>query len=137
MNSLNPIVLFIIFIIIITVPYHVSRCLERRKKEIKWKQNPRVNLDKNIIYLDNKYKNLDGPFYKEGKYWILKNTYSDTNYYACSESKSVMRFMARLFNKQGYYGNQIYSSDKPVERLIHDHAQAKRYVNDRHVVYWD
>ena len=74
------------------------------------------------------------PFIRKKKYWILKNTYADNNiYYACSESKSVMRFMARLFNKKGHYGNQIYSSDRPVERLIHDHAQAKRYVNDRHV----
>lgn len=81
-------------------------------------------LDEYYPKLDENEKEIDGEFYKEGRYFIVKTDLCMIT----TERKALVRWISRYAATQHQYV-KVYSSDNIRGKLVHSRIHARKYIN--------
>lgn len=89
-----------------------------KKNGFKWSE-----LDSYIPKLDEEKKEIDGPYYKEGKFIVISSELCSVT----TEDRSLVRWITRLIYKRHDF-IKVYSSDNIRGKLVYDRGHARRYI---------
>ena len=126
MQDFLPILTVPLVILFVTSLFIIVNKTSKKNSQRKIKKNNHrwCDLDSKISKLDEKRKLIDGEFYKELKYVVIKTNLC----YLSIEDRSLVRFATRLAHKK-HWGAEVYSSDTIIGKLVFNRAHAKRYIS--------
>jgi hypothetical protein len=104
----------------------LSKFLTKRAflKKMKKSNGRWIDLNQYIPKIDSERKIIDGEFYKEGKYIIIRSDLCTL----CIEDRSIVKFATRLIYKR-HCRIKVFSSNEIIGKLVFSRSHASRYIN--------
>jgi hypothetical protein len=130
MIILTAIIGFVIFMMALALFLQAIMYIITKVERLLWIRKFKANncrwtyLDNYYPKLDEEEKEIDGEFYKEGKYFIVRTDLC----FVTTERKSLVRWVSRYAATKHQYV-KVFSSDDIRGKLVYSRLHARNYIN--------